>query len=117
MDDLNQEAARELREIEGAVMSVVLSREGMRRYRNGDSLTLDPSDLRDTVRLTVAKVEARRASPAIPQGDDLPPLPEPDVIGYTCIGENDAYSPAKVREYGAACRASKPVERKPDETQ
>jgi hypothetical protein len=46
---------------------------------------------------------ARRS---IPQGDELPPLPEPDVIGYTCIGENDAYSPAKVREYGAACRAS-----------
>ena len=44
--------------IEQAVMDVVLSREGKRRYSNGDPLTLDPSDLRDIVRLTMAKCAA-----------------------------------------------------------
>lgn len=36
-------------------------------------------------------------------GQELPALPEPDVIGYTCIGDNDAYSPAKLREHGKVC--------------
>lgn len=48
-------ADTELNLIEKAVMDVVLSREGRRRYNKGDSLTLDPSDLRDIVRLTMAK--------------------------------------------------------------
>ncbi|WUR15663.1 hypothetical protein E7V67_011340 [[Empedobacter] haloabium] len=31
---------------------------------------------------------------------ELPALPAPDVISYTYIGENDAYSPARMHEYG-----------------
>lgn len=50
--------------IETAVMDVVLSREGKRRYNNGDPLTLDPSDLRDIVRLTMAKCAALASRPA-----------------------------------------------------
>lgn len=48
-------ADTDLKIIEKAVMDVVLSREGRRRYNKGDPLTLDPSDLRDIVRLTMVK--------------------------------------------------------------
>ena len=57
-------ADTELALIEKAVMDVVLSREGKRRYSNGDPLTLDPSDLRDIVRLTMAKCAALASRPA-----------------------------------------------------
>jgi len=36
---------------------------------------------------------------AAPVGEvELPALPEPDVIAYTCIGDNDAYSPQLVKQ-------------------
>ena len=65
-------ADTELALIEAAVMDVVLSREGKRRYNNGDPLTLDPSDLRDIVRLTMAKCAALASRPAVAeQAHDL----------------------------------------------
>lgn len=68
-------ADTELSLIETAVMDVVLSREGKRRYSNGDPLTLDPSDLRDIVRLTMAKCAALASRPAEVDDEGLPPLP------------------------------------------
>lgn len=47
---------------------------------------------------------------AKPVAGELPPLPEPDVIAYTAIGDNDAYSDMRMREYGRLCRASQPVQ-------
>jgi hypothetical protein len=94
----------EIAGIEEAVISVVLSRAGMRRYRNADPLELNPSDLREIVRLTVAQVEARRSTNASPQGDELP---QKIVVGVHASskeyaeGWNDC-----IDEYGAACRAS-----------
>lgn len=57
--------------IEAAVIDVVLSREGKRRYSNGDPLTLDPSDLRDIVRLTMAKCAALASRPAEVDGSPV----------------------------------------------
>jgi len=50
-------SAAELDKISHSVMSVVLSRVGMRLYLNADPIELNPSDLREIVKLTLAAVE------------------------------------------------------------
>lgn len=56
--------AEELKRIEEAVIQKVLSRAGKRRYLNGDPLELNPSDLRDIVRLTLEESRATPPSPS-----------------------------------------------------
>jgi hypothetical protein len=41
---------------------------------------------------------ANSTAPSSPVGEELPNLPAPDVIAYTCIGDNDAYSPQLVKQ-------------------
>lgn len=39
-----------------------------------------------------------RRAPSVGGEVELPALPEPDVIAYTCVGDNDAYSPQLVKQ-------------------
>ncbi len=47
-----------------------------------------------------AHLDASQEMEAVAGAMELPPLPEPDVIGYTAIGDNDAYSPRALRLHG-----------------
>jgi hypothetical protein len=91
----------ELKRIETAVMQEALSRTGQRRYLNGDPLELNPSDLRDIVRLTMEQCRAAPSAEAAPVAEgELPPLPKPP-DGYVAMTpEGSVFVPPT--EYRAA---------------
>lgn len=67
------------------ILGPVLSREGMRRYRNGDPLNLDPSDLRAMIDRARAAVSAATKPTA-----DLP-RPSDDELWDATLRDRDTY--------------------------